>query len=62
MLVTIKYNQSIGDFKAVEKIEQFPVKSIFEIEGTSILYCKVNDFEYKTVSKNEVVSIEIKHE
>lgn len=57
MLVTIKYNQPIGNFKAIEKTEKFYAKSMFKTAGSSLIYFKVNDFEYKTVSKNEVVSI-----
>ena len=58
MLVTVKYNQPIGDFKAIEKTEQFYAERMFETAGSSLLYFKVNDFSYKTVSKNELVNIE----
>lgn len=58
MLVTIKYNQPIGDCKAIEKTEKFYAKNIFKPAGSSLIYFKVNDFIYKAVSKNELISIE----
>ena len=56
MLVTIKYNQPIGDFRAVERTEQFYADSMFEAEGTSLVYFRIG-YNVKAVSKNEVVSI-----
>lgn len=57
MLVTIKYNQPVGDFRAVERTEQFYADSMFEAEGTSLVYFRIG-YNVKAVSKNELVSIE----
>lgn len=55
MKVTIKYNQPIGNFKAIERTETFFADSYF-ISGN--LYYFKSGFNYKTVSKSEVVKIE----
>jgi hypothetical protein len=56
MKVTIKYNEPIGNFKAVGRTETFTATSFFE--SGSLIYFKVDRFNYKTVSKSEIVSIE----
>lgn len=58
MLVTIKYNKPIGDFKAIERTERFYAMSYFEPAKTSLVYFKINEYSYKTVAKSEIVSIE----
>lgn len=55
MKVTIKYNQPIGNFKAIERTETFFADSYF-ISGN--LYYFKSGFNYKTVSKSELVKIE----
>lgn len=55
MKVTIKYNYPIGNFKAVERTETFFAESFFE--SGNLVYFR-NGFNYKTVSKSEVVKIE----
>ena len=58
MKVTIKYNQPIGDFKAIEKTETFHAINKWEVAGTSLVYFKVDRFNVKTVAKSEIVKIE----
>jgi hypothetical protein len=55
MKVTIKYNQPIGNFKAIERTEIFHADSYF-ISGN--LYYFKSGFNYKTVGKSELVKIE----
>lgn len=56
MKVTIKYNEPIGNFKAVGRTETFAATSFFE--SGNLIYFKVDRYNYKTVSKSEVVTIE----
>lgn len=56
MKVTIKYNEPIGNFKAVGRTETFTATSFFE--SGNLIYFKVDRYNYKTVSKSELVSIE----
>jgi len=56
MKVTIKYNEPIGNFKAVEHTETFTATSFFE--SGNLFYFKVDRYNYKTVRKSEIVSIE----
>lgn len=55
MKVTIKYNDPIGNFKAIERTETFFADSYF-ISGN--LYYFKSGFNYKAVSKSELVKIE----
>ena len=55
MKVTINYNDLIGNFKAIERTETFYAESFFE--SGNLVYFR-NGFNYKTVSKSEVVKIE----
>jgi len=55
MKVTIKYDDPIGNFKAIERTETFYAESFFE--SGNLVYFR-NGFNYKTVSKSEVVKIE----
>ena len=55
MKVTVKYNVPIGNFKAIERTETFFAESYF-VSG-NLVYFR-NGFNYKTVSKSEVVKIE----
>lgn len=56
MKVTIKYNEPIGNFKAIGRTETFTATSFFESDN--LIYFKLDIFNYKTVSKSEIVSIE----
>lgn len=58
MKVTIKWNQPIGDFKAIEKRETFNAISYYKPEGTSLIYFKLDRFNTKVVGESEIVSIE----
>ena len=55
MKVTVKYNVPIGNFKAIERTETFFAESSFE--SGNLVYFR-NGYNYKTVSKSEVVKIE----
>ena len=56
MKVTIKYNEPTGNFKAIGRTETFTATSFFE--SGNLIYFKVDRYNYKTVSKSEVVRIE----
>ena len=58
MKVTIKYNQPIGNFKAVEKRETFHAVSCWEVSGTSLVYFKTDRYNVRAVSKSEIISLE----
>lgn len=58
MKVTIRYNEPIGDFRAIERTETFFAQSYWEPEGTSLIYFKTDRYNIKTVAKSEIVSIE----
>ena len=58
MKVTIKYNQPIGNFKAVEKTETFHAITSWEVPGTSLTYFKTDRFNVKAVATDEIISIE----
>ena len=58
MRVTIKWNQPIGDFRAIEKRETFNAISYYKPEGTSLIYFKLDRFNTKVVAESEIVSIE----
>lgn len=58
MKVTIKYNDPIGNFRAIERRETFHAISKWKPEGTSIWYFKTDRFNVRTVAESEIVSIE----
>ena len=58
MKVTIRYNTSIGNFKALEHTETFYARRYWEEPGTNLVYFQIDRYNYKTVSKNEIVSIQ----
>ena len=58
MKVTIKYNQPIGNFKAIERTETFHAISMFDAPGTSLVYFKTDRFNVRSVAKSEIVSVE----
>lgn len=58
MKVTIKYNDPIGDFRAIERRETFYAVSKWKPEGTSLVYFKTDRFNVRTVAESEIVSIE----
>ena len=51
-----RYNQPIGNFKAVEKVETIKADSMWEVKGTSLVYFS-NGYQIFTVSKNEIIEI-----
>lgn len=58
MLVKIKYNVPIGNFRAIERTETFYAESKWEVTGTSLVYFKTDRFNVRSVAKSEIVSIE----
>lgn len=58
MRVTIKWNQPIGDFRAIEKRETFNAISYYKPVGTSLIYFKLDRFNTRAVAESEIVSIE----
>ena len=58
MRVTIKWNQPIGDFRAIEKRETFNAISYYKPVGTSLIYFKLDRFNIRAVAESEIVSIE----
>lgn len=54
--ITIKYNNPIGNFKAIEETETIYCDSVFSEYGTNILYAK-SGYNVKAISKSEIVSI-----
>lgn len=57
MKVTIKYNVPIGDFRAIERKETFYAQSMFEVEGTDLIYFRLDRFNIRSVGKSEIVEI-----
>ena len=58
MKVTIKYNTSIGNFKALEHTETFYASRYWKAQGTNLVYFQTDRYNYKAVAENEIVSIE----
>ena len=58
MKVTINETIPIGDYKAIERKATFYAASYFIPAGTSLIYFRTGEYSYRTVAKNEVVSIE----
>lgn len=58
MRVTIRYNQPIGDFRAIEHRETFNAISYYKPVGTSLIYFKLDRFNTKAVAESNIVSIE----
>ena len=56
MKVTIKHNQPISDFRAIERTETFFAVDSFE--SGNLVYFRVDRFNYKTVSKSEIVRVD----
>ena len=58
MKVTIKWDQPIGDYRAIERRETFHAISSWEAPGTSLVYFKTDRFNVRCVAKSEIVRIE----
>ena len=58
MNVTIRYNQPIGNFKAVERTETFRAVGMWATPGTSLIYFKTDRFNVRSVAREKIVSIE----
>lgn len=58
MKVTYRERQKIGPFKCIDHEKTFYAKSYFIPEHTSLYYFRLNEFEIKTVGKDELISIE----
>lgn len=56
--VSIRYNEPIGNFKAIERRETFRAVSYWQPEGTELIYFKLDRFNVRTVAKENIVSIE----
>ena len=59
MIVKIRYNTPIGDFKAIEQMETFYARRYLADAGTNLVYFQIDRYNFKTVSKNEIVSVSI---
>ena len=60
MKVTIRYNQPIKDFKAIERTETFSAVGMWAAPGTSLIYFKTDRYNVRSVAREEIVSIESK--
>jgi len=54
--ITIKYNNPIGNFKAIERTETITAEKIFDASGTNLLYYR-NGYNTGSVSKSEIIDI-----
>lgn len=59
MIITVKYNEQIGNYKAYEKTESFYADTMWEAPGTSLIYFRTG-YVIKSFSKSEIVSIKHK--
>ena len=46
------------DFKRIDRKATFYAISYFKAEGTSLIYFRLDEFNLKTISENDVISIE----
>ena len=58
MKITIRYNEPIGNFRAIERTETFHACKMWEVPGTSLVYFKIDRYNIKTVAKSEIINIE----
>lgn len=58
MKVTIRYNQPIGNFKAIERTETFRAIGMWAEPGTSLIYFKTDRYNVRSVARSEIISIE----
>lgn len=60
MKVTIRYNEPIGNFKAIERTESFRAIGMWAAPGTSLIYFKTDRYNVRSMAREEIVSIESK--
>lgn len=58
MRVTIRYNDPIGNFKAIERTETFRAIGMWATPGTSLIYFKTDRYNVRSVARSEIISIE----
>ena len=46
------------DFKRVDTVKTFFAKSYFQAQGTSLLYFRIDEFNIKTIAKEDIITIE----
>ena len=56
--VSIKWNEPIGDFKAIEHRETFNAQSYWKPVGTNLIYFRLDRYNIKAIAEDEIVSIE----
>lgn len=58
MVITYRERNYIGDYKCIDRIKTINASSYFVPEGSSLYYFRVNEFSYKTISKEDIISME----
>lgn len=58
MKVTYVEKGTEHDFKRIDTIKTFFARSYFQASGTSLLYFRIDEFNIKTIAKEDVIKIE----
>lgn len=57
MTVVCREYIQLDSYRRLYRTVTFRARSYFQPEGASLLYFRLNEFEYKTVAKSDVVEI-----
>lgn len=58
MKITYTEKGNEHDYKRIDTVKSFFAKSYFQPSGTSLIYFRIDDFNIKTVSKEDIIAIE----
>lgn len=58
MKVTYIERQFLTKYTCIDREKTFYANSYFVPEGTELYYFKINEFNYKTIGKDDIIKIE----
>lgn len=58
MIVTYRERRFLDKYRCIDTERKFKAISFFKPAGTSLYYFKVNEFNNRTVSEDDLISIE----
>ena len=58
MKITYKIRHKLTDYTCYDTQETFFARSYFIPEGQSLIYFKINNYDYKAIAKEDIITIE----
>lgn len=58
MKITYTEKGTEHDYRRIDTVKTFFAKSYFQPAGTSLIYFRIDEFNIKTLSKEDIIAIE----